>query len=137
MSGINKVIIIGRLTKDPESRALPSGDSVCNFSVATSKSWKNKQGEKQEETEFHNIVTFKRTAEIAGMYLRKGSKVYLEGSLKTSSWKDKDSGVKRYKTEINAFQIEMLDSKGDRAETPTQQPKQIDNVIDDDPLIPF
>lgn len=110
--GVNKVIIIGNLGADPEVRYMPSGGAVTNIRVATSEGWKDKQsGETQERTEWHRIVFFSRLAEIASEYLRKGSKVYIEGSLRTNKWQDKD-GAERYTTEIIANSMQMLDSKG-------------------------
>lgn len=110
--GINKVIIIGNLGADPEVRYMPSGAAVTNIRVATSEGWKDKQsGEMQERTEWHRIVFFNRLAEIASEYLRKGSKVYVEGSLRTNKWQDQ-SGNERYTTEIIANSMQMLDSKG-------------------------
>ena len=114
--GINKVIIVGNLGGDPETRYMPSGSAVTNLTVATNESWKDKQsGEKQERTEWHNVVFFNRLAEIAGEYLKKGSKVYIEGRLQTRKWQDK-SGVDRYTTEIVANDLQMLDSRGGSAE---------------------
>jgi single-strand DNA-binding protein len=110
--GINKVILIGNLGNDPETRYMPSGGAVTNISVATSESWKDKQtGQPQERTEWHRVVFFNRLAEIAGEYLRKGSKVYVEGSLRTRKWQDQ-SGQDRYSTEIVASEMQMLDSRG-------------------------
>lgn len=110
--GVNKVILIGNLGGDPEVRYLPSGGAVCNFTVATSESWTDKQtGQKQERTEWHKIVIFNRLAEIAGEYARKGSKVYLEGSLRTRKWQDKQSGEDRYTTEIVVDQMQLLDGR--------------------------
>lgn len=110
--GINKVIIIGNLGNDPEAHQTHTGLSVTTISVATSESWKDKQsGEKQERTEWHRIVFFDRLADIAAEYLKKGSKVYIEGSLRTNKWQDKD-GSDRYRTEIVASALQMLDSKG-------------------------
>tara|TARA_Y200000002_G_scaffold370142_1_gene365246 strand:+ start:7764 stop:8192 length:429 start_codon:yes stop_codon:yes gene_type:complete len=110
--GINKVIIIGNLGQDPEVRHMPSGGAVTNISVATSESWKDKNtGQQQDKTEWHKVVFFNRLAEIAGEYLKKGSKVYIEGSLRTRSW-EKD-GVTHYTTEIVANNMQMLDSKND------------------------
>lgn len=110
--GVNKVIIIGNLGADPEVRYMPSGSAVTNIRVATSEGWKDKQtGETQERTEWHRIVFFNRLAEIASEYLRKGSKVYIEGSLRTNKWQDQ-SGNERYTTEIIANTMQMLDSKG-------------------------
>lgn len=111
MKGVNKVILIGNLGRDPETKYLPSGDPVTTFSIATSESWKDKQGQKQERTEWHNIVAFSRLAEICSEYLRKGSKVYVEGQLRTQSW-EKD-GQKHYKTEIVAREMQMLDGRND------------------------
>lgn len=109
--GVNKVLLIGNLTKDPDVRYLPNGNAVANFSIATNESWKDQKGVKQERTEYHNIVMFKKVAEIAGEYLRKGSSVFLEGKLQTSSWDDKETGQKRYKTEINCHDMQMLGGK--------------------------
>ena len=110
--GVNKVILIGNLGKDPEVRYMPSGGAVTNVTIATSESWKDKQsGEQQERTEWHNVVFFNRLAEIAGEYLKKGSKVYVEGSLRTRKWQDKE-GKDRYTTEIVAGEMQMLDSRG-------------------------
>lgn len=110
--GINKVILIGNLGKDPEVRYMPNGDAAANVSLATSESWKDKQtGEKQERTEWHNVAFFGRLAEIAGEYLKKGAKVYIEGSLRTRKWQDKN-GQDRYTTEIIASEMQMLDSRG-------------------------
>lgn len=109
--GINKVMLIGNLGRDPETRYAQNGNAVTRFSIATSESWKDRtSGEQQERTEWHNIVCFARLAEIAGEYLRKGSKVYIEGSLRTSSWEA--NGEKKYRTEINARELQMLDSRG-------------------------
>jgi len=111
--GVNKVILVGNLGKDPDVRYMPSGSAVTNVTIATSESWKDKQsGEKQERTEWHNVVFFNRLGEIAGEYLKKGSKVYVEGSLRTRKWQDKTSGQDRYSTEIVASEMQMLDSKG-------------------------
>lgn len=110
--GVNKVIIIGNLGADPEVRYMPSGSAVTNIRVATSEGWKDKQtGENQERTEWHRIVFFNRLAEIASEYLRKGSKVYVEGSLRTNKWQDQ-AGNERYTTEIIANSMQMLDAKG-------------------------
>lgn len=109
---LNKAMIIGNLTRDPETKTLPSGNTVANFSVATSFVWKDTQtGEQKSQVEYHNIVAWKRLAEICGQYLRKGSKVYIEGRLQTRSWDDQ-SGVKHYRTEINAENMIMLDRAG-------------------------
>jgi single-strand DNA-binding protein len=109
--GINKVILIGNLGADPETRYTQGGSPVTNFRIATSENWKDKQsGENRERTEWHSCVTFGRLAEIAGEFLRKGSKVYVEGSLRTSSWET--DGQTRYKTEIICNEMQMLDSRG-------------------------
>lgn len=111
--GVNKVILVGNLGNDPETRAFPSGDMVTNITVATSETWKDKQtGQPQERTEWHRVVFHRRLAEIAGEYLHKGSKVYIEGSLKTRKWQDKTTGQDRYTTEIVAREMQMLDSRG-------------------------
>lgn len=111
--GVNKVIIIGNLGAEPEVRYMPSGGAVTTLSVATSETWKDKQtGQAQERTEWHRIVFFNRLAEIAGEYLHKGSKIYVEGSLRTRKWQDKTSGQDRYTTEIVANSMQMLDGRG-------------------------
>ncbi len=110
--GINKVILVGNLGNDPEHRVLPSGGAVTNISIATSESWKDKNtGQPQERTEWHRVVFFNRLAEIAAEYLRKGSKVYVEGALRTRKWQDQ-SGQDKYTTEIVANEMQMLDSRG-------------------------
>ena len=110
--GINKVILIGNLGGDPEVRYMPSGGAVANITLATSESWKDKQsGEQVDRTEWHRIVFFNRLAEIVGEYVRKGSKIYVEGSLRTRKWQDK-AGQDRYTTEIVANEMQMLDSRG-------------------------
>ncbi len=111
MSGVNKVLLIGRLGRDPEVRYTPDGTAIANFSIATSEEWKDKKtGEKQERTEWHRIVAFRRLGEICGEYLSKGRQVYVEGRLQTRDWQDKD-GNKRYTTEIVASQMQMLGSR--------------------------
>jgi single-strand DNA-binding protein len=148
--GINKVILIGNLGKDPETRYLPSGSAVANITIATNESWKDPQsGEQQERTEWHNVVFFGRLAEIAGEYLKKGSQVYVEGSLRTRKWQDKN-GADRYTTEVVAREMQMLGGRGaagtdyapdqvaerTRPSTPQpQQPKAAADEFDDD--IPF
>ena len=110
--GVNKVILIGNLGQDPEVKYMPSGGAVTNVTVATSESWKDKAtGEQKENTEWHRVVFFRRLAEIAGEYLKKGSKVYIEGKLQTRKWQDQ-SGNDRYTTEIVANEMQMLDSRG-------------------------
>jgi single-strand DNA-binding protein len=120
--GVNKVILIGNLGKDPEVRYTPNGVAVASLTLATSDSWKDKQsGETVEKTEWHRIVMFARLAEIAGEYLRKGSKIYLEGRLQTRKWQDKTSGQDRYTTEIVAESMQMLDGKGASAGAPATE----------------
>ena len=110
--GVNKVILIGNLGADPETRYMPAGGAVTNINMATSDQWKDKQtGQPQERTEWHRVVFFNRLAEIAGEYLKKGSKVYVEGSLRTRKWQGQD-GQDRYTTEIVAGEMQMLDSRG-------------------------
>jgi single-strand DNA-binding protein len=110
--GINKVILVGNLGADPETRAMPSGMSVCNLRIATSESWKDRQsGEQQERTEWHRVALFGRLAEVATEYLHKGSQVYIEGSLRTRKWQDKQ-GNERYTTEIIASDMQMLGGRG-------------------------
>jgi single-strand DNA-binding protein len=114
MSGVNKVILIGRLGSDPESRATSGGKAVANFNIATSENYKDRNGERQEKTEWHRIVMFDRLAEIAQQYLNKGKLVYIEGRLQTRTWDDKD-GNKRYTTEVVARNMQMLGGRGDNA----------------------
>ncbi|MGB5261528.1 MAG: single-stranded DNA-binding protein [Gammaproteobacteria bacterium] len=110
--GVNKVILVGNLGKDPEVRYMPNGNAVANITLATSESWKDKQtGEAQEKTEWHRIVLFRRLGEIAGEYLKKGSQVYIEGKLQTRKWQD-NTGNDRYTTEIIADNMQMLGSRG-------------------------
>jgi single-strand DNA-binding protein len=111
MASVNKVIIVGNLGRDPETRYMPNGDAVTNITVATTESWKDKNtGEKKELTEWHRIVFYRKLAEIAGQYLKKGSQVYIEGRLQTRKWTDKE-GVERYTTEIIADTMQMLGSR--------------------------
>jgi single-strand DNA-binding protein len=143
---INKVILIGRLGKDPEVRSIPSGKSVTKFTLATDDRFTDKSGEKQERTEWHNIETWDRLAEICGQYLRKGSLVYIEGSIRTESWDDKESGVKKYRTKIVANTMQMLDKKGDdeggggggyRKTASNSAPASRGSEIEDDDEVPF
>jgi len=109
--GINKVILIGNITKDPEVKYMPNGNAVANITIATNESWKDKNtGEQVDKTEYHRVVFFRRLAEIVGEYLHKGSKVYIEGKLQTRKWQNKD-GVDMYTTEIVAHEMQMLDGK--------------------------
>ncbi|MGD0271712.1 MAG: single-stranded DNA-binding protein [Candidatus Sulfotelmatobacter sp.] len=110
---VNKVILIGNLGKDPEVKYTAGGMPVAKFSLATNERFKDKEGQWQDRTEWHNIVAFQRTAEIVGEYLKKGGKCYIEGSLRTSSWDDKESGQKKYKTEIIANDLVLLSGRGE------------------------
>lgn len=143
---LNKVILIGRLGKDPETRFMPNGEAVCNFSVATSESWKDQSGQRQERVEWHNVTMYRRLAEIAGQYLKKGSQVYLEGKIQTRKYTDKN-GVERTAYDIIVHEMKMLGGGSDgqqaqpaQGETPTPPRRQaapaapVDNESDD---IPF
>lgn len=122
--GVNKVILVGNLGNDPEVRYTQAGAAIANCSIATSESWKDKQtGENNERTEWHRVVFFNRLGEIAGEYLRKGSKVYVEGQLRTRKWQDKD-GQDRYTTEVVAKEMQMLDGRGDSPQQGQQQSQQ-------------
>ena len=138
--GSNKVILIGNLGADPETRYSQGGNAVTKFRIATSENWRDRQsGEQQERTEWHNIVCFSRLAEIAGEYLRKGSRVYIEGSLSTSSWEDQQSGQKRYRTEIIARDMQMLDSRsgmGDGGAPSGFEPRSQGGGSDNRPTLP-
>ncbi len=146
MASVNKAIIVGNLGNDPETRYLPSGDAVTNISVATTDKWKNKDGEKQEATEWHRISFFGKLAEIAGEYLKKGSQVYIEGHIRTNKWQDKE-GNDRYTTQIIADRMQMLgqppgnrqQSGGTEPSEPRKQPpKKSGGSFDDmDDDIPF
>jgi len=115
MASVNKVILIGNLGRDPEVRYMPSGDAVANISIATTETWKDKNGEKQEKTEWHRVAMFGKTAEIAGEYLKKGSQVYIEGRLETRKWTDKE-GQERTTTEVRADRMQMLGSRSGGSE---------------------
>ncbi|MGW8228551.1 MAG: single-stranded DNA-binding protein [Gammaproteobacteria bacterium] len=120
--GVNKVILIGNLGRDPEVRYSPNGGAIANITLATSEAWKDKNtGEQVEKTEWHRVVFFRRLAEIAGEYLKKGSKVYIEGKLQTRKWQDKD-GNERYTTEIVANEMQMLDTRGGSASYNQDEP---------------
>jgi len=110
---VNKVILVGRLGKDPEVRSTPSGQTVAEFSLATDEKYTDKSGNKVERTEWHNIQAWGRLGEICGQYLRKGKLVYIEGRIQTDSWDDKETGQKRYKTRVTANEMKMLGGKGD------------------------
>jgi len=123
MASVNKVILIGNLGKDPDVRYLPSGEAVTNITLATTETWKDKNsGDKKEATEWHRVVFFRKLAEIAGKYLKKGTQVYIEGSLKTRKWQDKD-GQERYTTEITADSMKMLGGKSEGSDNkPSSRP---------------
>ena len=150
MKGVNKAIILGNVGNDPELKYTANGNAIANISIATSESWKDKQtGQKQEKTEWHKVSAFGRLAEIIGEYVKKGSKVYIEGKIQTRKWQDKN-GEDRYTTEIVANELQLLDSRSD---TPAQAPQQRPQApqapqapktqyapppqFDDDPEIPF
>ncbi|MDI3496574.1 MAG: single-strand DNA-binding protein [Patescibacteria group bacterium] len=118
---LNKAMIIGNLTRDPELKSTPSGQNVVSFSVATNLIWTDQSGNQQKKTEFHNIIAWQKLAEICAKYLKKGSKVYIEGRLQTTDWTGND-GVKRYRTEIVAENMIMLDSKGGSTDQPSNYP---------------
>lgn len=122
MASVNKVILIGNLGADPEVRYLPSGDAVTNIRLATTDTWKDKSGEKQEHTEWHRISFFGRLAEIAGEYLKKGSPAYIEGRIRTRKWQDKE-GQDKYSTEIVADRMQLLGSRGGSGEPMAREPK--------------
>lgn len=129
---LNKVILIGRLARDPETRFMPNGEAVCNFSVATSEKYTDKNGQRQEATEWHNVTMYRKLAEIAGQYLTKGSQVYLEGKIQSRKYTDKN-GVERTAYDIIANELKML---GGNTQTPAQkpQPAQAQEDIDDVPF---
>ena len=145
MASVNKVILVGRLGKDPEIRSTPSGTSVAKFSVATDDRYTDRAGEKQERTEWHNIVVWGKLAEICGQYLRKGKLVYLEGSIRTDSWDDKESGQKKYRTEVVANTMQMLDRRGDEGgggggyapSRSTGSSRPASDMVEDDEEVPF
>lgn len=108
---INKAIVVGNLTRDPELKSLPTGSKVCSFSVATNRTWKNAQGEKQEAVDYHNVACFGRQAEVVAQWMKKGSQIYVEGRMTTRSWDDKDTGKKMYRTEIIAENVQFGSKK--------------------------
>ena len=141
---INKVILVGRLGKDPEIRSTPQGTTVAKFTVATDEKFTDRNGEKQERTEWHNIVAWAKLAEICGQYLKKGQLVYIEGSIRTDSWDDKESGQKRYRTEIVAQTMKMLGGKrdsegggGSYAGAKRGSTSSAPEVMEDDEEVPF
>lgn len=131
---LNKAMIIGNLTRDPEVRSTPAGASVTSFSVATNFVWTDANGQKQEKAEYHNVVAWRKLADIIGQYLRKGSKVYIEGRLQTRDWVGQD-GVKKYRTEIIAENMIMLDRPG-QTSRPTSTPNADIPVIEEEPAAP-
>jgi single-strand DNA-binding protein len=135
--GVNKVILIGNLGQDPDTRYLPSGAAVTKFSLACNEVWKDRQtGEQKEHTEWVEIETWSKLAEVCAEYLSKGSQVYVEGALKTESWEDKESGQKRYRTKVRADVVRFLSSTGERKPAaPVSKPAQQQDEFDDD--IPF
>lgn len=134
---LNKVILIGRLGRDLEVRYMPNGEAVCNFSVATSESWKDKNGQRQESTEWHNVTMYRKLAEIAGQYLTKGSQVYLEGKIQSRKYQGKD-GIERTAYEIIANEMKMLGGNSQATqEQPKRQQATVDPVEDIDDDIPF
>lgn len=114
---LNKTMLIGRLTRDPETRTTPQGVTVTNFGLATGRVWKDAQGNQQERTEFHNIVAWRRLGEICAQYLSKGRQIYIEGHLQTRTWDDEQSGKKMYRTEVIADNMIMLGNKGDQVQS--------------------
>ena len=134
MAGVNKVILVGNLGKDPEVKYLDNGVAVANFSLATTEKYKNKEGEKVSQTEWHNIVLWRGLAEVAEKYLKKGASVYIEGKIKTRKWEDKD-GNTRYNTEILADNMTMLGGKKDSQENPINPPQETASDKADD--LPF
>lgn len=138
--GVNKVILIGNLGRDPEIRYMPNGGAVANLALATSEVWKDKNtGEQQEKTEWHRVVLFRRLAEIAGEYLKKGSKIYIEGRLQTRKWQD-NQGQDRYTTEIIGNELQMLDSRGGggnfNSGASTAQPSSANQMSDMPDMVP-
>ena len=140
--GVNKVILVGNLGNDPEVRYMPNGDAVCNLTIATSESWKDKQGQQQERTEWHRLTMYRKLGEIAGEYLKKGSQIYVEGKLQTRKWQDQQ-GNDKYTTEVICDQMQMLGGRDNNQQAPAQQSaqqpqqqKSVEPDFDDDGL-PF
>ncbi len=121
---LNKAFLIGNLTRDPELKALPSGINVCSFSIATNRVWKDKNGEKQESADFHNIVVFGRQAETVAQYMKKGSQVMIEGRMQTRSWDDQATNTKKYRTEIIADRVQFGTNSGNKVESKPAEGKQ-------------
>ena len=145
MASVNKAILVGRLGKDPEIRSTPSGSTVAKFTIATDERFTDRNGEKQERTEWHNVVAWNKLAEICGQYLKKGKLVYIEGSIRTDSWDDKETGQKKYRTEIVAQTMQMLDRRGDEAgggsggqyASSSSRGNTAETTIQDDDDVPF
>ena len=152
MASVNKVILVGRLGKDPEIRSTPGGTSDARFTIATDERYTDRSGEKQERTEWHNIVAWGKLAEICGQYLKKGKLVYIEGSIRTDSWDDKESGQKKYRTEIIANTMQMLDRREEgqgggsysgggysqsRGASKSSSSNSAPDMIEDDEEVPF
>lgn len=131
---LNRAMLIGNLTRDPEVKTTPSGQNVASFSVATNRVWTNAQGQKQEAVEYHNIVAWGKLAEICGQYLNKGKKIYIEGRLQTRDWQGQD-GVKRYKTEIVAENMIMLDRSGAPGASPSHNPPSVESVHEEEQVV--
>ena len=136
MASVNRVILIGNLGHDPEMRYMPSGDAVASFSIATTETWKDKNGQKQEQTEWHRISMFGKQAEVAGQYLKKGSSVYIEGRIQTRKWTDKD-GQERQSTEIRADRMQMLGGRSEDIHETRKQPEREQTADEFDSEIPF
>jgi single-strand DNA-binding protein len=137
---VNKVILIGNLGRDPEIRNTPSGQTVANFTLATNRRWTDRDGNKQEQTEWHRIVCWGRQAEVAGQYLTKGKQIYVEGRLQTRSWDDRNTGEKKYTTEIICENFQMLGGRGDSSGPAHAGPRDEDSGFDAGPVdddIPF
>ena len=146
---INKVILVGRLGKDPEIRSTPQGTTVAKFTLATDEKYNDRDGNRQERTEWHNIAAWGKLGEICGQYLRKGKLVYIEGSIRTESWDDKESGQKKYRTEIVAREMKMLERRSDeggsggggygqsQSRGGSSRPTSAPDMIEDDEEVPF
>jgi single-strand DNA-binding protein len=136
MPSVNKAILVGHVGQDPEVRFMPNGEAVCNLSLATTESWKDKSGEKQEKTEWHRVVLYKRLAEITGEYVKKGAAVYIEGRIQTKKWTDKE-GKDRYTTEIVANEMTMLGGRPESKPEPESEPKGMEAIQGMSNDIPF
>ena len=139
---LNKTVIYGNLTRDPELKSLPSGSAVASFGVATNRTWKDKDGSKKEQTEFHNCVAFGRTAEVIAQYMKKGKPIYVEGRIQTRSWEDKDGGAKHYRTEVVVETFQFGPSApGERTDAPARGPSASTDASEEEEIsaedIPF